>query len=156
MHNSSLVINHSFTVSTSKKRAFEVFTEELSSWWPKEYTWAGEVLESIRIEPKKNGRCFERGPHGFTCDWGRVLIWEPPDKVVFSWQIAPDRVPEPNPEKASEVEVTFVQLDKNETHVKFEHRNFENHGKNAVLYQQALNSPEGWHYILNRYRKSVK
>ncbi len=95
----SHTIKQTLTVPGSVDRAFHVFTEELNMWWPNEYTWSGEVLETIEIEPRKNGRCFERGPHGFECDWGRVLVWQPPDRLVFTWQIAPDRVPQPDPKK---------------------------------------------------------
>ena len=147
-------INLELTVPVTADQAFETFVKEINSWWPKEYTWAGEVLDKIEIETFKNGRCFERGPHGFECDWGRVIVYDPPNRIVFTWQIAPDRVPEPNPEKVSEIEVLFVEKGKTETQVKFEHRNFEKHGDNAESYKQALNSSQGWHYILNNYNES--
>jgi uncharacterized protein YndB with AHSA1/START domain len=96
------------TVAAPVEQAFRTFTEGLAGWWPREYTWAQDTLDTIAIEPRAGGRCFERGPHGFHCDWGRVLAWEPPRRLVFTWQIAPDRAPEPNPAKASEVEARFV------------------------------------------------
>ncbi|WP_419539844.1 SRPBCC domain-containing protein [Natronogracilivirga saccharolytica] len=102
-----------------------------------------------------NGRCFERGPHGFECDWGRVLAFDPPSRIVFTWQIAPDRVPEPNPQKASEIEVLFVEKGRTETQMKIEHRNFDKHGEYAESYKQALRSPQGWHYILKNYLESI-
>ena len=77
------------------------------SWWPAEYTWAQTTLEGIAIEPKEGGRCHETGPHGFSCDWGRVVACAPPERLVFTWQISPDRTPQPDPERSSEVEVTF-------------------------------------------------
>jgi len=135
-------IKLNLTVPVSANQAFEAFIKEIHSWWPREYTWAGEVLEIIAIEPFKNGRCFERGPHGFECDWGRVLAYESPNRIVFTWQIAPDRVPEPNPEKISEIETVFVEKQKSETQVKFEHRYFSKHGE--IL--KPINKP----YILHK------
>jgi uncharacterized protein YndB with AHSA1/START domain len=99
-------IRLALTVPVPVESAFTTFVD-LTRWWPREYTWAADVLEDIGIEPRQGGHCFERGPYGFTCHWGRVLAWEPPTRLVFIWQIAPDRVPEPNPAKASEVEVRF-------------------------------------------------
>jgi uncharacterized protein YndB with AHSA1/START domain len=84
-------------VAAPVERAFATFSDGLAGWWPREYTWAQDTLETIAIEPREGGRCFERGPHGFHCDWGRVLAWDPPDRLAFTWQIGPDRVPEPNP-----------------------------------------------------------
>lgn len=82
------------TVAAPRERAFAVFTDGLATWWPREYTWARDVLETIAIEPREGGRCYERGPHNFQCDWGRVLAWNPPHQLVISWQISPRREPE--------------------------------------------------------------
>lgn len=147
-------IEQIFTVPVSIDQAFKIFTAKLDSWWPKEYTWAGEVLETIKIESKKNGRCFERGPHDFELDWGRVIVWEPPTKIIFTWQIDPNRVPVPNPEKVSEVEVLFEQKNKEITQIKFKHRKLDNHGEEATAYRDALNSPQGWPYILNKFKEA--
>ena len=127
----SNTIKLEFTVPIPADIAFDLFTKELHSWWPKEYTWAGDVLGSIEIEPGVNGRCFERGPHNFECDWGRVLIWDPPKKIAFTWQISPNRVPEPNPDKVSEIDVLFEKEAADETLVTFIHRNFEKHGEDS-------------------------
>jgi len=76
-------------VPVPPRRAFEVFVDEFGSWWPAEYSWSGETLVRIAIEPRTGGMCVEVGPHGFRCDWGRVLAYEPPRRLVFSWQIGP-------------------------------------------------------------------
>lgn len=147
-------IKQNLTVSISADQAFKVFTQELNSWWPKEFTWAGDALKKIAIEPRENGRCFEQGPHGFECDWGRVLEWDPPHRIVFTWQIDPDRAPQPNPEKASEIEVVF-EGGNVKTEITFIHRNFEKHGEHAETYKEAMSSPKGWPYILNNYKEAV-
>lgn len=144
-------IHRTMTAPVSVKRAFAVFTEALANWWPAEYTWAGDVLETIAIEPGEGGHCFERGPYGFRCDWGRVLIWEPPQRLVFTWQISPKREPLPNPAKSSEIEVRFEPEGSASTRVEFEHRHFARYGEDGAAYRAMLGAPQGWPYILDRY-----
>lgn len=144
-------IRRTLTVPVEMDRAFRLFTDELASWWPQEYTWAKNVLETIAIEPQQGGRCFERGPHGFHSDWGRVLVWDPPLRLVLTWQISPERVPEPDPARASEIEVRFIEEDSSTTRVELEHRHLDRHGENARMYRDGLGSPHGWSYILDRY-----
>jgi len=139
------------TVQTSPERAWEAFTAGFAGWWPREYTWAGGVLEDIGIEPREGGLCSERGPHGFRCDWGRVLAWDPPRRLVLAWQIGPTRAPVPDPAKASEVEVRFVPAGPETTRVELEHRHFARHGDDADAYRAGMGSPQGWTWILERY-----
>ena len=80
--------------------------------------------------------------------------WEPPGRIVFTWQIAFDRTPEPNPEKASEVEVRFTEESLG-TRVVLEHRAFSRHGEKANAYRAGMDSPEGWPMMLERFAKSV-
>jgi uncharacterized protein YndB with AHSA1/START domain len=148
-------VRHTVSVPVPAEPAFRLFTDGLASWWPAEYTWSRDVLETIAIEPREGGRCFERGPHGFQCDWGRVLAWEPPRRVVFTWQISPRREPEPDPAKAGEVEVRFEPGDDGGTRVALEHRGFARHGDDADAYREAMGSPQGWPYILDRYGASI-
>jgi uncharacterized protein YndB with AHSA1/START domain len=148
-------IRHTLVVLAPVERAFAAFTAGLASWWPREYTWAGDVLETIAIEPREGGRCFERGPESFTCDWGRVRAWEPPRRLVFTWQISPRREPEPNPARASEAEVRFVREGPASTRVEFEHRHLERHGQGGDTYRDALASTQGWPYILGRYAAAL-
>jgi uncharacterized protein YndB with AHSA1/START domain len=144
------VARHEVHVDLPRERAFELFTEELGAWWPPDYSWSGEVLEEIGIEPGAGGLCYERGPHGFRCDWGRVLAWEPPGRLTLAWQISPRREPEPNPARASEVDVLFTDTDGG-TSVSLEHRAFDRHGEEGEQYAEMLDSREGWPLILGRY-----
>ena len=141
-----LEVRTSVTVALAQERAFTRFTTELGAWWPAEYTWSQQVLEEIGMEPRVGGWCFELGPGGFRLDWGRVTVWEPPARVVFTWQIGPTRVPQPDPAQASEVEVAFE-----ESRVELVHRGFERHGDGAEDYAAAMGSPQGWEYILARF-----
>lgn len=132
---------------TSAERADAVFTDGFASWYPGEYTWSRDVLETIGIEGRKGGRCFERGPHGFWIDWGRVLVWEPPTRLVFSWQIGPGREPVPDPGGASEVELRFHEEGPHNTRIEYEHRALSRHGGAAEGYLEALSSEQGWPYM---------
>jgi uncharacterized protein YndB with AHSA1/START domain len=138
------------TVPLAPESAFALFTGDFARWWPTAYTWAGAALETIGIEPREGGLCFERGPHGFRCDWGRVLAWEPPRRLLFTWQISPQRVPQPDPAQASEVEVVFAPQG-DATEVTLAHRHFARHGDGAAGYREGMASPEGWTYILAQY-----
>jgi len=148
-------ICHTFSTSVSPDRAFKIFTAELGEWWPREYTWSGDVLEDIGIEQEEGGFCYERGPHGFLCYWGRVLKWDLPKRLLFSWQISPTRVPEPDPDKASEVEVEFKPEHPSGTSIIFEHRHLERHGDEGAAYRDGLASPQGWPYILERFKNRL-
>jgi uncharacterized protein YndB with AHSA1/START domain len=142
-------IRDEVTVPVPPDRAFAAFAD-LDGWWPPEYTWAGDALQAIAIEPREGGHCYELGPHGFRCDWGRVLAWEPPGRLAFTWQISPRREPVPDPANASEVEVR-VRADGAGSRVEVEHRGFERHGDDAEDYAAALGSEQGWPYMLGRY-----
>jgi uncharacterized protein YndB with AHSA1/START domain len=144
-------IRTSVTVALSQSDAYALFAERFDSWWPSEYTWAQDTLQRIGLEPRVGGRCYELGPHEFHSDWGRVLAWEPPHRLRLAWQISPRREPEPNPAKASEVEIRFEPAELGGTRVLLEHRGFERHGPEGTLYRGALASARGWSWILERY-----
>ncbi len=144
-------INISVEIRLPKGKAFNSFFE-LNKWWPKEYTWSGETLEKIDIEPEVNGKCYEIGPKNFWLDWGRVLEYDYPNRIIFTWQISPARVPEPNDKRASEVKIGFISIDNFSTRIEFAHKNFSNHGDGWQTYLELLKSEEGWPYILNKYK----
>lgn len=144
-------IQYTLTVPLPRSDAFALFAQRLAQWWPREYTWGQDVLEDIGIESRLDGFCYERGPHGFRCDWGRVLAWEPPGRLMLAWQISPRREPEPNPARASTVDVRFDAEGDRRTRVTLEHRDFDRHGDGVDDYRAALASEQGWPYILSRY-----
>jgi uncharacterized protein YndB with AHSA1/START domain len=147
-------VTASVTVPAPPDRAFAVFTERFGTWWPREYTWSHDVLEEIGIESGAGGICFERGPHGLRCDWGRVLVWDPPARLAFTWQISPERVPVPDPSRASEVAVRFM-AEGSGTCVQLQHRGFERHGEGGTEYAKGMGSDEGWPLLLERYADAV-
>ncbi|HEX2193481.1 MAG TPA: SRPBCC domain-containing protein, partial [Candidatus Limnocylindria bacterium] len=100
-------LRHEITVDAPPADAFAAFGEGINSWWPRDYTWSGRLLERVAIDPWIGGFCHEIGSGGMRLDWGRVSAWEPPRRVAFSWQVGPDRVPEVSPARASQVDVRF-------------------------------------------------
>lgn len=134
-------------VPMSQPAAFERFRHDFHVWWPGEFTWSGDVLEDIFFEGRKGGMIWERGPEGIRFDMARVLRWVPPEKVVLRWHVGPAHMPEPNPEKASEVEFRFVAMG-GATRIELEHRHFARHGKAGREYRNAMTVQ--WPYILKR------
>lgn len=135
----------------SQDQAFSFFINDINKWWPREYTWSKDKLMSININAKTDGLCTEIGPFGFRCDWGRVVHIEENTIILLKWQISPQRVPVPDPEKASDISIHFKSDANGSSKIEFEHFNFENHGEGAQDYRKAMESPEGWDYILNCY-----
>lgn len=144
----SSAFRHSVLVDASPDAAFALFSERLIDWWPLEYTWSGPVLEKLVIEARPDGRCYEVGPHGFHLDWGRVLASEPPQRLVFTWQIEFDRSPQPDPNRASEVELRF-KPEGGATRIELEHRRFERHA-DGDKYCAAMAGPRAWPWMLQR------
>lgn len=145
------IVRHQVTVPVPPDDAFRLFTQEFGTWWPREYSWSGEVMESIGIEPGAGGLCTEFGPRAFRCDWGRVLEWDPPDRLTLAWHIGPHREPQPDPERASTIEIRFSAVESGGTRVFLEHRHFERHGNGADEYRAALDADRGWPWILAKY-----
>jgi uncharacterized protein YndB with AHSA1/START domain len=145
-------MDHRTSVPVPPERAFARFTD-MTPWWPAEYTWAQRTLVELAVEPREGGHCYEVGPHGFRCDWGRVVTCEPPHRIAFTWQISPQRVPQPDPARASLVDARFAP-EGDGTLVTLTHRHFTRHGEDAESYETAMNSDKGWPLLLERYAAS--
>lgn len=145
MHGITKTVN----VPVPRREAFDKFVNEIKVWWPQEYTWSGSKLVEMRITPGHGGLCTEIGPHHVRYDWGRVTTFEEHKVISFTWQISPQRIPEPDPDKASEITVSFSELNQQETKVKLVHEHFEKHGDEAEDYQKAMDSEAGWTHILS-------
>ena len=145
-------LSHGVTVPLPPAEAFAHFAD-LDSWWPREFSWSGpDALDRVGLEPRAGGRLYELGPDGFRCDWGTVTACEPPGRLAFLWQIAPDRTPVPDSARASEVEVRFTP-DGDGTHVGVTHSAFERHGEGAEAYRQGM--ADGWRFMLGAYAATV-
>jgi uncharacterized protein YndB with AHSA1/START domain len=133
------------------EQAFRVFTEDFDRVKPREHNMLGvEIAESV-FEGHAGGRLFDRGVDGSECQWGRVLAYEPPHRVVFSWDISPQWQLESDPEKASEVEVRFIAETDQRTRVELEHRNLDRHGEGWPGARDAISGEGGWPLYLQRY-----
>lgn len=143
------------SVNVSVNEAFLTFTEKFQSWWPQDYTLSKTSLDRIGIEPRLGGFCFEIGPFGFRCDWGRVIVWDPPNELGFTWQINKSSVLEPNPDLASEVSISFKELGPTRTLIELKHYHFERHGETASAYRDEMASEYGWPYILKQYQAAL-
>lgn len=145
-------VKQSITVPRPIARAFALFTAEMGSWWPAANTFANAAFVTVVVEPRPGGRWFERTTDGTETAWGRVLVWDPPHRVVLTWQITPEGQPEPDPAKASEVEVRFVATGPDTTRVELTHSAFERHGEEGgAIWRTAMASEGGWPLFLGRY-----
>ncbi|MEM7017912.1 MAG: SRPBCC family protein [Pseudomonadota bacterium] len=148
-------IQFNTTVNLSIEAAFKLFTENFSSWWPSEYSFSQDVLHDIGMELKADGLCYELGPHGFRCDWGRVLEYTPSTCLVLAWHLSPSSAPDPNPAHASEIQVNFVTENAGSTRITVEHRHFDKHGEGWEAYLEEMASEYGWPYLLQCYSEAV-
>jgi uncharacterized protein YndB with AHSA1/START domain len=148
-------VTRSITVPAPQERAFKVFTEQFGSWWPKEYSIGEADMADFVLEPKAGGRWYEVGVDGKECDSGRVIAYEPPDRVVIAWHLDGAWQYDPDPTHASEFEVRFISDGTNSTRIELEHRNFERHGDGAPAVHGGVDNPQGWTYCLQLFAKAV-
>ena len=150
-------IEHEVTVPLVPSGALALWTKDLGRWWPVEYTFSGEGLEAILIEPEEGGHCIELDRAGSEIVWGRVLELEADRRIVFSWEISPEREIEEGPEGASEVEIAVEPVgERGEgTRVTLTHRAFERHGEGAAEYREALAAEQGWPRLVRLYEASA-
>lgn len=147
-------VRHVIVVDAPREHAFEVFTRGLDSWWFRHHHIGKEPIREAVMEPREGGRVYERGIHGAECDWGRVLAWEPPSRLVVAWQIGGDWQFDPEPAHASEYEVRFIAETSTRTRVEFEHRHFERHGEAGRKIRDSVEN--GWAKLLATYADTAK
>jgi uncharacterized protein YndB with AHSA1/START domain len=133
-----------------------VFTEDIGSWWPQEHHMLQGQESHMVLEPKEGGRIYEIGSDGSDCKWSHVLAWEPPHRLVFTWEISPQWSLEPDRAKASEVEVRFTAENAGRTRVDVEHRNLDHHGDGWENLRDAIGSPMGWPLELGAFARRVE
>jgi len=144
-------VRKTISVKVPAERAFEVFTAGFDTWWPRSHHIGKSPMRTAIVEGKAGGRCYSQQEDGTDCDWGRVLVWEPPTRVVLAWQITPDWQYQPDIAKSSEVEITFTPEAGGTTRVDLEHRHFERHGSGAAAMKAGVDSPNGWGGLLRQY-----
>ena len=142
------------SVQAPPEVAWRVFTETMGTWWPLgEYKIGRAKAVDAVIEPRVGGRWYERGDDGSTCDWGHVLVWEPPSRLVLTWEIDADW--QSAPSLKTEVEVRFLADGQNGTRVELEHRHLDRHGEGWQNMRGAVGSPGGWQGGLQRFAEHL-
>src|SRR5437588_8142734 len=134
----------SIVVRAPIERAFTVFTENIGSWWSPDHHIIEAPLAEMVFEPRVGGHIYDRGVDGSECRWARVLAYEPPHRLLFSWDINPQWQLESDPTRTSEVEVRFTAESPERTYVELEHRNLDRHGEGWEQMRDAVGSPGGW------------
>lgn len=139
-------------VNAPPERAFEVFTVGIGGWWPKSHKIGAADMEKPVIEPREGGRWYERDVDGSECEIGKVLVWDPPSRLVLAWQLGANW--KFDPDLVTEVEVNFT-AESGGTRVDLEHRHLERMGENAEAAREAISSPNGWGLILQLYSENA-
>lgn len=135
-------VRKSVRVAVPPQKAFDVFTAGMHKWWLAEHSILKVPRESVVVEPRSGGRWYETGIDGSECEWGRVVAWEPPGRLLLTWQI--DGSWQYNEKFVTELEVRFVADGANGTRVELEHRNLQAYGEGADAMRAALDGNEGW------------
>jgi uncharacterized protein YndB with AHSA1/START domain len=149
------VVRREITVDASQERAFEAFTEQFGAFKPKEHNLLGSPIAETTFEPRVGGHILDRAEDGSECRWARVLAYDPPNRVVFSWDISPYWQLETDHAKASEVEVRFIAESPERTRVELEHRNIDRHGPGWEGVREGIAEEGGWPTYLARYADVV-
>jgi uncharacterized protein YndB with AHSA1/START domain len=144
-------VRKSVVVNTGVERAFALFIDRFDAIKPREHNLlSGPIAETV-FEPRVGGHIYDVGIDGSRCEWARVLAYEPPSRIVFSWDIGPTWQLEPDPAKTSEVEVRFVAEAGDRTRVELEHRHLDRHGPHWRAVSDGVDGDAGWPLYLSRY-----
>ena len=144
-------VRHEIVVEAPIERAFKDFTEDFGAFKPREHNMLSVDIAETVFEPREGGHIVDRGVDGSECRWARVLAYEPPNRVLFSWDISPHWQIESDTEKTSEVEVRFTPETPERTRVELEHRNLDRHGDGWEGVRAGVDSGDGWPLYLQRY-----
>jgi uncharacterized protein YndB with AHSA1/START domain len=149
-------VTTSIVVDAPIDRAFHVFTEDFDRIKPREHNLLGVDIAQTVFEQRVGGRIFDRGVDGSECHWARVLAFEPPDRLVFSWDISPQWQIESDLDKTSEVEVRFIAESPDRTRVELEHRNLDRHGAGWESERDGVGGEGGWPLYLQRFADLIR
>jgi uncharacterized protein YndB with AHSA1/START domain len=146
-------VRKSIEVKATPERAFEVFTAHMGRWWLKSHSINTSPQQEVIIEPRASGRWYERGIDGSECQWGYVIDWDPPRRVLLAWQLNAEwRF---DPDFITELEVRFIPGKDGTTRIELEHRNLERFGQKANETRAALDSDGGWTGLLTAFAKAI-
>ena len=145
------VVRRQIVVNAPIEEAFATFTAHFGAFKPPEHNLLAAPIAETVFEPHVGGHIYDRATDGTECHWARVLVYEPPHRVVFSWDIGPTWQVETNPDNTSEVEVRFIEEDPHRTRVELEHRNLDRHGPGWQAVRDGVADDQGWPLYLDRY-----
>ncbi|HEX4491413.1 MAG TPA: SRPBCC family protein [Acidimicrobiia bacterium] len=148
-------VSKSIVVQAPIERAFRVFTEDFDSWWPRTHHIATAEMAKALLEPRVGGRWYEQGVDGSECDWGRVLAWDPPRHVAFSWHLNGAFQYEADPSHASRVDVRFTDEGDGATRVELIHSELDRHGDGWTDLRDGVSGQGGWPELMSRYGQRV-
>jgi uncharacterized protein YndB with AHSA1/START domain len=152
---SDTATRHSIVVEAPIERAFSVFTDGFGTFKPREHNLLQVEIAETVFETHVGGNVYDRGVDGSECRWARVLAYEPPDRVVFSWDISPQWQLETDLDKTSEVEVRFIAEASDRTRVELEHRNLDRHGPGWEAERDGVAGDGGWPLYLERFAEQA-
>ena len=140
-------VRKTIKVGAPQELAWHVFTRQIGTWWPLAVYKIGKAnaVDAV-IETKVGGRWYERGEDGSTCDWGRVLVWEPPSRLVLSWDINADF--QYSPDLNTEIEVRFIAESERVTRVELEHRRLDRFGDRRDQMREVFDKSGDWGQLL--------
>jgi uncharacterized protein YndB with AHSA1/START domain len=152
---SDTTTQHSIVVEAPIERAFSVFTDGFGTFKPREHNLLQVDIAETVFETHMGGNIYDRGVDGSECRWARILAFEPPNRVVFSWDISPQWQIETDLDKTSEVEVRFIAESPDRTRVELEHRNLDRHGDGWEQEREGVGGEQGWPLYLDRFAEQV-
>jgi uncharacterized protein YndB with AHSA1/START domain len=144
-------IQNSVVVNAPIERAFSVFTDDFGSFKPRDHNMLEVDIAETVFETHVGGNIYDRGVDGSECRWARVLAFDPPNRVVFSWDISPQWQIETDHDRTSEVEVRFIAETAERTRVELEHRNLDRHGDGWEGIREGVHGDQGWPLYLRRF-----
>jgi uncharacterized protein YndB with AHSA1/START domain len=147
----TLAVQRTLLVGVPIEFAFRTLADRMGAWWPATHHIAKTRFLEVVVEPRMGGRWFERDTSGAECDWGKVLVYEPPKKLVLGWHLQPDFQYNPDPALASEVVFEFIAEGPEATRVEFQHRLLERHGAGWEKLRASVES--GWNQVLAPYER---
>jgi uncharacterized protein YndB with AHSA1/START domain len=150
-HADAAVVRREIVINAPIDKAFTVFTDRFGDFKPPEHNILQVPIAETVFEPKVGGHIYDRGTDGSECRWARILAYDPPHRVVFSWDIGPTWQVESDPDLTSEVEVTFTAETADRTRVELEHRHLDRHGPGWESVRDGIAHDQGWPLYLNRY-----
>lgn len=151
MTQSNSVVRREAVVHAPLEQAFTTFVERFGDFKPREHNLLDAPIASTVFEPHVGGHIYDRAEDGTECRWARVLAYDPPHRVVFSWDIGPTWQLETDPAHTSEVEVSFTSEAPDRTRVALEHRHLERHGPGWESLSDGIAQDQGWPRYLTRY-----